>query len=171
MIASIIGLAASLAAQAGSGIASAMQNKKQRRMAQDEAARQNAFFAKQYYTDAMNKPQYQNVLRTLNQQMDKETKKLDNTAAVQGLTADANLAARKNALEQKANVVSDIYAQDAIAKDQLAQQWEQARQNQYATMNNIEDRRHQTYMNMANNAANLGSSALAAFGNNKTTEG
>ena len=144
----------SLAGQAVSGIASAINNKKIQQTADSEAARQQAFYAGKAAEDPVTRSENQRLLNQYDRDSERQVETARNIGKITGATPEYGLGVQKAVAEGRANLMSNMAAGASQRADRYNLLGEAVRHQK--TMEDQERRaaRNTTYANLAANAMN-----------------
>ena len=148
----------SLGGQAVGGILSAMNNRKQQRAADAEAARQQAYYESKANEDALSRSENRQMLAQYDRKAKEQVENARNTAAITGATPEYGLAVQEAVAEGRADLMGDMVAGQSAREEKYLEQAEGVRQQKYAADMAREAAKQQSYANlMANSASAFGS--------------
>lgn len=159
-----------LAGQAVSGIASAINNKKQQQMADAEAARQQAYYEAKANEDPLSRSENQHLLGQYDRQAQQQIENARNVAAIKGMTPEYSLGVQKAVAEGRANLMSGMSADASARKDYFDQKGEQVRHTKAVEDLERKAARQQTYDNLAANAASAVGSIMDGYSASKAAK-
>jgi hypothetical protein len=156
LISSALSLA-SLAAKAGSGIVSAIRANKERKHLQGQMNSLDDWYNAESNQDYVNTDQAQSVLSKLRETLAKNKEVNNNTAAVMGGTAEAQIAANQGGNDATAQTLAALAAQDTNRDDALRQQYVNQKESLSSRMSELRGAQIQ-------GAINAGANAMGALG-------
>lgn len=130
-----------------------------KKMAMQEAEQRN-LFNKQYYQDILNRPDTQNMLRRLRNDMELGINRVNNAAAVTGQTSEAKAAAKADFAKSYADAVANIAASAADNKDAALTQYQNSRNQSYNNWVNLYNGNAQNWSKFASQAFQMGADSL-----------
>jgi hypothetical protein len=164
MSAGAIGAGVSAAGTIFGMIKQGQAQKRLNRMIQRQAEDNKQMFNSDYYKDFFDSEQARSVIKTLNDRLDKDNKKADNTAVVTGSTPEATIAVK----EKNQNVFSDSVNKLGGYATQYKQNIKNGYMNRkmgYDTqINNMQSQVANSWGNFASNAMKGVSSSLNMLG-------
>jgi len=160
---------ASLGAKLGSGIANAVKMNDQMKSARKEMASLDDWYKAESNEDYLNTDQAQNVLRKLREMIKKNQEVTQNTAAVMGGTAEAQVAANESNNQALAEAMSGLAAQDTVRKDSLRGDYLGQKRSLQERLYQLKSAQMQSLVNAGQNAGDAigtvaGGEAADAFG-------
>lgn len=142
-----------LAGQAVSGIASAVNNRRQQASADAEAARHEAVYEAKANEDPLARSENQRLLNQYNREAQRQVERARNMATITGATPEQAAAVQKGIANGRANLMGDMAADASYRKDRYEQMAENVRHQKSLDDQARLAARQQTYANLAANAA------------------
>ncbi len=159
----MFGTIVSLLGTAASTVGGIISNKKKEKTMAANQARDNAWYQQQLYQDPTKRSDNAALLRQLDKQQKKATELATNKAKVtgqSGMVTNAMTMAQQANANAYADAVSDMAAKESQRRDSLNQQWQANREKYDAQQQEMEDAKAANWGALANNAAQLGASAI-----------
>ena len=152
-----------LAGQAVSGIASAINNRKQQRAADAEAARQQAYYDARANENPLARSENQYLLGQYDRDAQRQVETARSISAITGATPEYSLGVQKAVAEGRANLMGKMSAGASARADYYNQLGEQAKHTKFQEDQERKAARNQTYANLAANAASAAGSIIDSY--------
>ena len=152
-----------LAGQAVSGIASAINNKRQQQAADAEAARQRAYYDAKANENPLARSENQHLLGQYDRQAQQQIENARGVAAITGATPEYGLAVQKAVAEGRADLMGNMSADASRRADFFNQKGEQAAHQKFLDDQERKAARNQTYANLAANAASAAGAIMDSY--------
>lgn len=167
MIGAIIGTATSLASGIYGGVKSAKAAKQQKSLINEQQAKNDAWFNKNYYQNYLDSSEARAAIKRVENTMKKRNEEAQATAAITGATPESVLAQQENNQKLMSDTIDNLAARSDVRKEQIDAV------NQQNQQNIMNMRMGQLQANEAggsqvmNNGFGLIGSALSLYDNNK----
>lgn len=148
------GVLVSVAGQAVSGIASAINNKRMQGAADREDARQQAYYTAKANENPLSRSENQHLLGQYDRDAQRQVENARGVANITGATPEYALGVQKAVAEGRANLMGNMSAGASQRADYYEQRGESARHQKFYEDQERKAARNQTYANLAANAAN-----------------
>lgn len=158
-----IGSIISLAGQAASGIASAINNRRMQRERDAEYARQQAEAEGRAAENPLTRTENQYLLNQYDRDAKRQVDNARNVAKITGATPEYSVAIQNGVAEGKANLMGQMSADASKRADHYKDIAEQSRRKQYAEQLDARQKRNETYANLASNAATAFGSIVDSY--------
>lgn len=142
--------------------------RKQRRLLADQKARNEAWYARNYYSDTLNSVAAQNAMKRVRDWWSKENRQARARQAISGGTPEQATAVAEVGSEAMANTVGNLAAQGEAQKRAADAQKLQMDADVAAQESAIEEARQQAGANLIENGANLAMAGLSGLDVPKT---
>lgn len=152
-----------LAGQAISGIASAVNNKKQQEEADKEAARQQAFYDTEANQNPLARSENQYLLGQYDRDAQQQTEVARNISKITGATPEYSLGVQKAVAQGRANLMGQMAAGASQRADYYKMRGEQAKHQKFMEDQERKAARNQTYANLAANAASAAGAIIDSY--------
>ena len=171
MILPILGMATSLAGTIASAAGSAVANNRRAKQIEKNKNEDNLWYMKEFYQDPTQRSDNQAILTQLKENLKEQQKQQQAQAKISGATAEAQLASANDMNKAYSDVARNMSAMASQRRDLVGREW-RANKRHYADQEaNLEAEKAQQWGNVANNAAQLGASAIMGFGGLGGTKG
>ena len=160
----------SLAGQAASGIMSALSNKKAQHLADQEAARQQAFYEQQIYQDPLKRSENQQIINKLEDVNQERLNTAKASAKITGATPESVLAVQKQNADATADVMSAMAAGESARRENYVNKLNEAKIQKAEADLARENARQETFGNLASNAANAFGSIVSGYAPKKVDD-
>lgn len=160
-----------LAGQAASGIMSAVNNKKKAQEEDAAAARREAHYEAQANENPLSRSDNRAMLAQYDRDAKKQVENAKNTATIMGMTPEYSVAVQEGVAEGKANLMSNMSANNQERVDKAREKAEEAREAGEARKVERRAERNATYAQLAANAANAVGSIADAYSADKVGGG
>lgn len=152
-----------LAGQAASGILSANANRKAQQRADEEYARQKAFYETQMYQDPLQRSENQALLGALKRQLDEQNEQAVAVSKITGATPEMQVAMNQNAANAYGNAVGNMMAGESARREEYAEKLNKAYNDKANADIARWNDRQQSFANIASNAANMFTTLLSGY--------
>lgn len=168
MIGAIIGGAMGLANMIGGGIKSAKENRRQRKLIEEEKAAAENAYKRDYYGNYLDRSEVRSLLKRAREVSKDRMNNARATAAVMGSTPEVAVAQQQAEANAYGNVVSGLGANADTYKDMAQRRYDDARRSILNQELGYARERGANYSNMIANGANAiaGSLGVPTTGNN-----
>ena len=169
MIGALIGAGLSLAGSIAGGIKSAKAAREQQRLINEQRAKNEAYFNKDYYADWQDRSENQAAMERVRQTMQRRNAAIDQQAAVTGATPEATIAAKEQNVDAVVQAAQAMQARESARKDAAQAQYrarEDAINQQQMQQQQMSE---QGTANFANSALQSAAIANSAIGGTKQT--
>ena len=123
MLGALIGAGLSLAGSIAGGIKSAKAAREQQRLINEQRAKNEAYFNKDYYQDWQDRSENQSAMERVRQTMQRCNAAIDQQAAVTGATPEATIAAKEQNTDAVVQAAQAIQAGESARKDAAQAQY------------------------------------------------
>ena len=123
MIGALIGAGLSLAGSIAGGIKSAKAAREQQRLINEQRAKNEAYFNKDYYADWQDRSENQAAMERVRQTMQRRNAAIDQQAAVTGATPEATIAAKEQNVDAVVQAAQAMQARESARKDAAQAQY------------------------------------------------
>ena len=123
MLGALIGAGLSLAGSIAGGIKSAKAAREQQRLIDEQRAKTEAYFNKDYYADWQDRSENQAAMERVRQTMQRRNAAIDQQAAVTGATPEATIAAKEQNTDAVVQAAQAIQASESARKDAAQAQY------------------------------------------------
>ena len=119
-------------------------------------------FDKEYNTPYLDTDQGMSIMKLLNKNFDKQSKKVDNASAVTGASHEAKIAARGKAQDNFDTSLTRLAGYGTMYKDMKERNYNRSMDQLFGHKLAVQEGKSENFTNLASNAANLGSSGITA---------
>lgn len=159
MLGAILGAAGT----AASGLMSYFNNKKAQKQADEEAARQQAFYEAKANENPLSRSENQHLLGQYDRDAQQQIENARGVAAITGATPEYGLAVQKAVANGRADLMGNMSAGASERADKYNQLGEEARHQKAMDDQARIAARNETFANLAANAANIVGSSLDSY--------
>lgn len=152
-----------LAGQAVSGVASAINNRKIQQAADNEAARQEAYYTAKANEDPLSRSENAQVLGAYDRAADRAVQNAHATSKILGRTNEYELGVQSAQAEGRADLMGNISAGASQRADRYNNMAEHVRHQKSVEDQQRRAERNQTYAALAANAANAAGAIMDAY--------
>ena len=151
-----------LAGTAASGVMSAINNRRAEQESKAESARQEAYYKAQAAEDPLSRSENRALLGQYDREAKRQVDAARGVANIKGATPEYAAAVQQGVAEGRANLMSNMAAQQSVRRDKALAMEEAARQQKAANDAQRRAARNETYAALATNAANAFGSLVDA---------
>ena len=123
MLGALIGAGLSLAGSIAGGIKSAKAAREQQRLINEQRAKNEAYFNKDYYQDWQDRSENQAAMERVRQTMQRRNAAIDQQSAVTGATPEATIAAKEQNTDAVVQAAQAMQAGESARKDAAQAQY------------------------------------------------
>lgn len=163
MVGTIVSLAVAAAGAIASAVGSKKANDKRQAALNENKAYSNALYDSEIYQDPTKRSDNQAYLKLLDKKMKRANEVASSKNKILGGTHEQTLAQNQTAADAYSNAITDMASKTSQRRDMLLQQRRQEQRGYEQQQLDIDTARIQNWANLANNAAQIGASAISSF--------
>lgn len=134
---------------------------KQNAIIDEQHAKNEAIFNKQYYQNITDRTEVQDMLRKLEENQRTQQKRNDAQTAITGATPEAQLASQNSLNKSYADAIAGIARNASTLKDGYLNNWQNQMNNYYAQRLGLSDKIAGSFTNESNQWGNMASNAFS----------